>query len=82
MDPFSVSTACIGLLAAVAQLKIQSTGFISDVREVRRDMDAVGRELVSLSIRLQTLRDDSGKIRYPEGVRENLLAVIKNCVIN
>lgn len=55
MDAFSGSTSYIGLLAAIAQLTVQITGFISDIREARRDMDAVSRELVSLSMCLQTL---------------------------
>lgn len=41
MDPFSVSTACVGLPAAVGQMSVQIAQFVSGVREARRDMDAV-----------------------------------------
>ena len=79
MDPFTVSTACVGLLAAVAQLSGQITTFVSGVREARRDMEAVSRELVSLTMCLEALRDDSSKIQYPDGMKQNLLAVMENC---
>lgn len=79
MDPFSVSTACVGLLAAVAQLTVQITTFVSGVREARRDMDAVSRELSSLALCLQTLRVDSIKIQFPDGLKQTLVAVLGNC---
>jgi hypothetical protein len=79
MDPFSVSTACVGLLAAVAQLSTQIAQFVSGVREARRDMDAVSRELSSLALCLETLRDDSTKIQYPDGSQQILVAVFGNC---
>ena len=79
MDLFTVSTGCIGLLAGIAQLSTQISAFVSSVRDARRDMDAVSRELSSLSLCLGTLRDDSAKIEYPDGLRENLIAVLKNC---
>ena len=79
MDPFSVSTGCVGLLAAIAQLSIQIRTFVAGVREARHDMDLVSRELTSLSLCLETLRDDSERIKYPAGVQVNLIAVLKNC---
>ncbi len=79
MDPFSVSTACVGLLAAVAQLSIQINTFVSQVRYARRDMEEVSRELSSLSLCLETLRDDSVRVKYPEESRQTLIAVIQNC---
>ncbi len=79
MDPLTVSTACVGLLAAVAQLSAQLTGFVSDVRESGRDLRAVNRELASLSLCLEALRDDSNSMEYPSGLEQNLLAVLGNC---
>jgi Fungal N-terminal domain of STAND proteins len=79
MDPFTVSTACVGLLAAVAQLTGQLTGFVSAVRESVRDLRAVNRELASLSLCLEALRDDSNSMEYPSGLEQNLLAVLENC---
>ena len=79
MDPFTVSTACVGLLAAVARLSTQIAQFVSGVREARRDMDSVSRELSSLALCLETLRDDSTKIQYPDGLRQTLVVVLGNC---
>lgn len=79
MDPFTVSTTCIALLATVAQLSIQVTSFLSGVREAGRDMRAVSLELTSLSLCLEALRDDSRNIKYPQGLQRNLLAVMNNC---
>ena len=79
MDPFTVSTGCIGLIAGIAQLSAQISAFVSSVRDARRDMDAVSRELSSLSMCLSTLRDDSTEIEYPAGLRENLIGVLKHC---
>jgi hypothetical protein len=42
-------------------------------------MDAVSRELTSFALCLETLRDDSAKILYPDSFRGNLLAVLGNC---
>jgi hypothetical protein len=79
MDPISVSTGCIGLLTGITKLSAQIAVFVSAVRDARRDMDAVSRELSSLSLCLGTLRDDSAGIEYPDGLRDNLIAVLKNC---
>lgn len=76
---FQCSTGCIGLLAAVAQLSKQISAFVSSVRDARRDMDAVSRELISLTLCLEMLRDDLTRIAYSDGFRANLLAVVKNC---
>jgi hypothetical protein len=79
MDPISITSGCVGLLTGVAHLTSQITSFVSSVRDARKDMAAVSGELVSLSLCLETLRDDSMKIKYPEAFNENLLTVLKNC---
>lgn len=79
MDPFSVTTGCIGLLAAVTQLSVQITTFVSSVKHAHRDMDAVLRELTSLSLCLKMLRDNSRNITYPDGFRDNLTGVLGDC---
>lgn len=81
MDPISITTACVGLIAAIAQLSIQLGAFVSDVRDARKDMDAVLRELGSLSLCLQTLRDDSANSSLPESLRTSLGAILHNCDI-
>jgi hypothetical protein len=75
MDPVSLSTACVGLITAISQLSVQITGFVSSVRDARKDMDAVSRELISLTLCLEALRDDSQKIHFPE----TLLGIFGSC---
>jgi Fungal N-terminal domain of STAND proteins len=79
MDPLSISTACVSLIATLGRILPQIVSFVSDVRDARRDMDAVSRELHSLSLSLENLRDDSTKIKYPEGSRRTLITVLGNC---
>jgi hypothetical protein len=80
MDPVSVSITCAGLLTAVLRLSLQIGLFVSNVRDAKKDMDLVSRELSSLSLSLNLLRDDSAKIDYPEGAKQSLVEIIGNCV--
>lgn len=79
MDPLSISTACVSLIATLGRILPQIVSFVSVVRDARRDMDAVSRELHSLSLSLGNLRDDSIKIKYPEGSHRTLITVLGNC---
>ena len=79
MDPLSITTGCISLLTGISKLSVDISSFVSSVRNARKDMDAVSRELTSLSLCVQTLRDDSSKTTYLDGLRDNILAVLKNC---
>jgi hypothetical protein len=81
MDPLSVSMGCTGLITSITQLTAQIVSFVSSVRDARRGMEAVSRELISLPLCLGILRDDSRSIHYPDGLRQNLLAVLKDCDI-
>lgn len=44
-------------------------------------MDTVSRELSSLTLCLETLRNDATEVTYPENMHRNLVAVIGNCDI-
>ena len=79
MDPLSITAACSGLLGAVTDLSTQITKFVSSVRDARRDIDAVSRELTSLALCLETLRDNSLTNEFPNKIIGNLLSVLGNC---
>lgn len=79
MDPLSISTACVSLKATLGRILPQIESFKSDVCDAHRDMDAVSRELHSLSLSLENLRDDSAKINYPQGSHRTLITVLGNC---
>ena len=75
----AITVACASLISGVVTLSKQVTTFVSDVRAARKDMDAVSRELSSLTLSLAALRDDSLKINFPESLQQNLVGVIGNC---
>jgi hypothetical protein len=75
----AITVACASLISGVVTLSKQITTFVSDVRASRKDMDAVSRELSSLTLCLEALRDDSSKISFPESLQQNLVGVLRNC---
>lgn len=79
MDPLSITSACSSLLIGVTKLSVQITNFVSSVRGARRDIDAVSRELTSLALCLETLRNESATAEFPDDFRGNLLSVLGNC---
>jgi hypothetical protein len=81
MDPLSITAGCVGLLSSIASLSGQIGKFVGDVRGSRKDMEAVSRELASLTICIEMLRTDCGNpaVRYPASFRENLTNMLRNC---
>lgn len=81
MDPLSITTSCVGLLSSIADLSILISKFTLDFRDARKDMDAVRRELSSLSLCVENLRDDTSKPcdTYPPTVQRSLIDVLGNC---
>jgi len=78
MDPLTITTACVSLLGAVAALSKQISSFVSIARNARKDMDQFSRELTSLALCLETLREDDAHVRYPEALKRNLIAILAN----
>ena len=83
MDPFSIATGCASLVGIIGGLTMRITAFVLDVRDARKDMDAVSRELSSLSLCLETLRKDSWArdVGYPEAMTKHLKEVLMNCEV-
>ena len=81
MDPISISASAAALLSTIFQVSISISGFVRDVRDARKDMDQVSRELSSLTTSLSSLRDDSAdpNLSLPPSLEQNLLAVVQNC---
>jgi hypothetical protein len=75
----AITVACASLISGIVTLSQQITTFVSSVRNARKDMDAVSRELSSLKLCLEALRDDSSKINFPESLQQNLVGVLQNC---
>jgi Fungal N-terminal domain of STAND proteins len=79
MDPFSVTTACVRLIASVAHLSLQINSFVDIVQTARSDMNDVLQKLDSLSISLKALRDGGIESRFPPPMLETLLTVLGCC---
>lgn len=58
----AITVACASLISGIVTLSQQITTFVSSVRNSRKDIDAVSRELSSLKLSVEALRDDSSKI--------------------
>ncbi|KAF2124909.1 hypothetical protein P153DRAFT_360558 [Dothidotthia symphoricarpi CBS 119687] len=81
MDPLTITSTCIGLIATTAQASIAVTAFVKDVRDARRDLDGVSRELLSLSSVLTYLRDDTEdeKARtLPDALNSQIIGILAN----
>src|SRR2546421_10800485 len=81
MEPLSITTGCVGLISGITNLSMHIALFVSEIRSDRKDMNAVQRELASLSLCLEALRIDcsSRRVDYPEAIRENLAQALVNC---
>lgn len=75
----AITVACASLISGIVTLTQQIATFVSQVRSSRKDIDAVSRELSSLALCLEALRDDSSKISFPESLQQNLVGILRNC---
>lgn len=75
MDPLSITMACVTAIGTISKATVEVPLFISGVREARKDMEAVLRELTSLTLCLSMIRDDAEKVTFPAA----LLAVVQSC---
>lgn len=80
MDPLSITTACVGLVASVTKVSIQINSFVRKSRDARGDLDAVSRELASLQMVLELLNEDarSGK-GFPVSLVKQISGILTNC---
>jgi hypothetical protein len=81
MDPISLTTGCVGLVAAIAQLTTSISTFIARVRSARADLDSVSRELLSLKIILELLHLDltDDAVNFSDTLQRQVSAIITNC---
>jgi len=74
MDLRIVAETSVALLNTISNTTISITAFVRIVRDARRDMDSVSRELSSLSMSVAALRDDSmdSSISLPPNLERTL----------
>jgi hypothetical protein len=84
MDPFTITTGCVALVATIAKVSSQISEFVREVRDARNDLDAVSRELVSLNNVLGILSEDAQSPAvetFPPNLRNQVSSVLKSCQI-
>lgn len=82
MDPLSITTACIGLLATVTKTALAVTNFTRDCREARSDLTSITGELSQLNLVLELLRDETAVTDdriMPESLQIHILSTINSC---
>ncbi|KAJ9661665.1 hypothetical protein H2198_001841 [Neophaeococcomyces mojaviensis] len=80
MDPISIACGAVSLTAGISTLLMRISLFVTEVRSARKDMDAVTRELMSLQLCLEALRDDEQQrhIAYPQDMRNSINNILVN----
>lgn len=82
MDPLSVATACITLIAAVGSSTRYIKNFVVSCRDARQDLAAMSRELSDLDMTLHILKDDTEANvpgQLPNNLRRRICDIIENC---
>lgn len=81
MDPFSITVGCVALLETVVKTSTAIGTFVKDVRQARRDMEAVSRELVSLKMVLELLVEDTREqiVVLPQTLNRQVASIVANC---
>ncbi|KAH8728429.1 hypothetical protein GQ44DRAFT_757349 [Phaeosphaeriaceae sp. PMI808] len=82
MDPLSVATSCVTLVATITRCSHSVTIFVREVRDARSDLDMISRELHSLKTVLVLLSDDFAKPSsktLPPRLVEHLGSILRNC---
>ncbi|KAI8712293.1 hypothetical protein NCS52_01327000 [Fusarium sp. LHS14.1] len=80
MDPLSIAAGCAGLITAIGGLSINLHSFVRTCREARGDLDSVSRELLSLQIILELIKEDASDSSkpFPKTLNQHVTAIIGN----
>lgn len=83
MDPVSalaITSSCMTLATKSGTLVTSISVFVSEVKNARKDLDAVSRELNSLQVCLSPLKDDEqlGPLYLPEAVKTQIIQILVN----
>ncbi|EXJ74276.1 uncharacterized protein A1O5_02572 [Cladophialophora psammophila CBS 110553] len=78
VEPLSIAVACTSLISNVGKTSLDIYSFVSKVRDAHRDLDAVLKELSSLGLCLETLRNDAmvTSKRVPQPLEHRVLLIL------
>lgn len=81
MDPFSLTAGCAGLLSSVVDLYGVASDFVRDVRDARRDIDALRSELTLIRCCVEHLQEDTtdSNFQIPANLQNSLINVLAKC---
>lgn len=80
-EPISIIASCVGIASGITSLLRSITTFIGDVRDARKDLRAVKRELESLQGSLAAFSDKDQflQLENMKHLKDNVLGVVENC---
>lgn len=80
MDPLSITASCAALLSSISKLSIQLSTFALEIRDARKDIEAVQRELSSMKLCLEMLHNDviNSNFDYPFSLQKKLVDIVHN----
>lgn len=80
-DPVSLVASCLGIASGITKLMESINSFVSNVREARRDMSDVQKELEVVRAILLDLRDKGQELGFEQvhSSKINILEVVNNC---
>ncbi|KPI42408.1 uncharacterized protein AB675_9522 [Cyphellophora attinorum] len=78
-EPLTIVTSCFGLLGSIVNISKELTSFVSKAREARKDIDGFLRELQSLKLCVETLKDE--QFPFPESHQKQLITMLYHCDI-
>lgn len=81
MGSLSITAACSGILEAIGPLVLKARDFAVGMREARKEMTMLVQELSSLSILLDSLRNEykDPSSHYPQNLRQSFVEVLGGC---
>ncbi|RSL68588.1 hypothetical protein CEP54_002664 [Fusarium duplospermum] len=82
MDPLSITTGCVALLANLVSAGLAISNFIQDYKEAAEDFVTITRELIELRTIASTLQrdcDSSSASSIPVELRPHTATILKNC---
>lgn len=79
-EPLSIIVSCTSLISSIGKISFEIYSFVSRFRDAHRDLDAVLKELSSLRLCLETLRNDKVVVsnRLPLPLEKRVLLVLSN----
>jgi Fungal N-terminal domain of STAND proteins len=83
MDPITIATASLGLLTGIAKVSRTVNDFVQNVRSARSELDAIGRELISLNLVVELLSKDAQTLTgtdAPPTLVSQITGILTNCM--